>query len=68
MSAQILKAVLSQGTSGHNGREIVLQGLTVSLFFHSLGITGILFMLKDQFERYALILMILARRAWARRV
>ncbi|KAG7562693.1 hypothetical protein FFLO_01853 [Filobasidium floriforme] len=40
MSAQILKAVLSQ---------------------------GILFMLKDQFEKYALVLMILARRALARR-
>lgn len=58
MQAQILKAVLSQGEWDAHALASLTDGVAIP--------SGILFLLKDQFASYALMIMILARR-FARR-
>lgn len=64
MGAQILKAVLSQGESlSRTACHVLLIATHTDCTLVPPNVLGILFMLKDQFERYALVLMLLAKRA-----
>jgi hypothetical protein len=66
MQAQILKAMLSQGESNGFYGGKCCRAYTYT-DFSTCRCLGILFMAKGQFEKYALILIILAKRMIMRR-